>query len=114
MWTATDGRLCSATRNSQASAIDIAESNKEGFHTFKLDFIPVPAMSIAVAYLPNGKNSGIKGGGKGDKQLIKPQPGPPRTPRQSEPTGIFLNNSRKITTYDNLFYQEQLIRELTP
>ena len=97
------------------AAIDIAESNKEGFHTFKLDFIPVPAMSIAVAYLPNGKNSGIKGGGKGDKQLIKPQPGLPRTPRQSEPTGIFLNNnSRKITTYDNLFYQEQLIRELTP
>ena len=36
-------------------AIDIAESNKEGFHTFKLDFIPVPAMSIAVANLPNGR-----------------------------------------------------------
>ena len=36
-------------------AIDIAESNKEGFHTFKLDFIPVPAMTIADAYLPNGR-----------------------------------------------------------
>ena len=48
-------------------AIDIAESNKEGFHTFKLDFIPVPAMSIADAYLPNRRIQASRVEEQGDK-----------------------------------------------
>ena len=78
---------------------------KKVFSTFKLDFIPVPAMSIAVAYLPNGRAQASRVEGK-EINFLSTSTRTTEEPRQSEPTELFLIIIPEKSLLDNPFIRK--------